>query len=89
MVLQGVSGPARDRVVRAVYLPAAGAVEGVAWLEVSASAAEAAGGAWTLTVYPAGPEPPRRTPLTAEALRAVVRQWGREARRGRGRMWLG
>jgi len=73
-------------VIRAVYVPAGGAASGVAWLEVTAPPAE---GDWTLTVYPTGPEPPRRTPLTAEELRDVVREWGWAVKRGRERLRIG
>jgi hypothetical protein len=76
----------RGRAVRAVFVPAGGAALGVAWLEATASAPE---GAWTLIVYATGPEPPRRTPLTADEVRDVVREWGWAAKRGRGTLRLG
>ena len=81
-----MSRPAEDRAIRAVFVPAGGAAVGVARLEV---AAPSAGGAWTLTVYPTGPQPPRRTPLTAAELHGVVREWGWAVQQGRGKVRLG
>jgi hypothetical protein len=78
--------PAGDRAIRAVFVPAGGAAVGVARLEVAAAPA---GGGWTLTVYSACRQPPRRTPLTAAELRGVVREWGWAALRGRGTLSLG
>jgi hypothetical protein len=78
-----VSPPQVGKAIGAVYVPAGGEVVGVARLEVATQAVE---GDWTLTVYPTGPQPPRRTPLTAEELRDVVREWAWAVRRGRGKV---
>jgi hypothetical protein len=69
-----------------VFVPAGGAAVGVARLEVTAATA---GGGWTLTVYSACHQPPRRTPLSAAELRGVVREWGSAVLRGRGTLSLG
>jgi hypothetical protein len=70
-------------VIGAVYEPAGGAILGVARLEVTAPALE---GTWTLTVYPTGPQPPRRTPLTGEEFRDVVREWAWAVMHRRGKV---
>ena len=71
-----------------MYVPAGGQALGVAKLEAAASAAE---GDWTLLVYTTGlqPQPPRRTLLTAEEFRDMVRQWGWAVRQGRGTLQIG
>jgi hypothetical protein len=84
------------RAVRAVFVPANGEVIGLAWLEVIAPVAEggdAAGdfaeGGWTLTVYATGGRPPRRTRLTAEECRGLVREWKWAAQHGKGTLRIG
>jgi hypothetical protein len=69
--------------VRAVYVPAHVVPAGAARLEATAPAAVRGG---TLILYPADRRVPRRTPLTPEQLRGLLRQW---VRGGRGRAGCG
>ena len=78
-----MSAPPGDKAIGAAYVPAGGAVVGVARLEVVAQTDE---GDWTLTVYPTGSQPPRRTPLTAAEFRDVVREWAWAVKREKGKV---